>query len=55
MVELKVNCNNLERRHNNKKKMVLANNNALTNAYIEHGKAMQVLSNTIFEYATVIK
>lgn len=35
--------------------MVLANNNALTDASIEHGKAMQVLSNTHFEYATVIE
>lgn len=45
----------LEKRQNNKKKMALANNNALTDAPIEHGKAMQVLSNTHFEYATVIE
>lgn len=35
--------------------MALANNNALTDAPIEHGKAMQVLSYTHFEYATVIE
>lgn len=50
-----VNWNNLGRRQHNKKKMDLANNNALTDASIEHGKAMQVLSNTSFEYATVLK
>lgn len=55
MVKLMVNWNNLGRRQNNKKKMTLANNNALTDASIEHGKAMQVLSNTHFEYATVIE
>lgn len=44
----------LEKRQNNKK-MALANNNALTDVSIEHGKAMQVLSNTHFEYATVIE
>lgn len=55
MVKLMVNWNNLGRRQHNKKKMDLANNNALTDASIEHGNAMQVLSNTSFEYATVLK
>lgn len=42
-----VNCNNLDKRQNNKKKMALANNNALTDASIEHGKAVQVLSKNV--------
>lgn len=50
-----VNCNYLDKRQNNKKKMALANNNALTDASIEHGKAVQVLSKKCFEYATVIE
>lgn len=55
MVKLMVNYNNLERRQNNKKKMALTKNKPLTDAFIVHGKAMQVLTNISFEYATVIK
>lgn len=55
MVKLTVNCTNLERRENNKKKMALTKNKPLTDEFIVHGKAMQVLTNTSFEYATVIK
>lgn len=53
MVKLMVNCNNLEKRQNMKKKMALTKTKPLTDAFIVHGKTIQVLTNTSFEYPTI--